>query len=411
MHLSHARYFLPLAALALFGASTQTTAGESPNTLTGVVIAPDGTLATNAQVAIAEESGRIEWTGAFHASAPEERSFLFFSKRNGKRSATAKTDSEGRFSIRGLEAGRYNVASTIDHNAPTLKEGLTLVAGANELELRLESRQPRARLSGIILNADETPVPLATVVIGHEDESHLTLMYQSVSISTPSDKTTSWFQDKYSVQRTIRVDETGRFELAGLASGKYTMVAMVGTSGIAVQTIEMPKSGTINKKVVLHAPAHVEGQVSGLPRRMPLYSDIHPEGLPSNVDSMHMQLSGGSFRKGPLPQADRWLLDLQTNVDDQGYTALLRKMPIKVSPGERHSMLVELDKGLTFDGRVTGPDSEALSGVSVVAESLEDSAWAFGAITDKNGKYSIRGMPDGRYKLTAMRHAKRTAPG
>ena len=74
-------------------------------------------------------------------------------------------------------------------------------------------------------------------------------------------------------------------------------------------------------------------------------------------------------------------------------------------------MNVDLTSGEKFDGIVRGPKGKPLSGVSVVATTVAEPHLSVGAVTDKSGKYALRGMPPGDYTLDAKRWIIRTGPG
>jgi hypothetical protein len=144
-----------------------------------------------------------------------------------------------------------------------------------------------------------------------------------------------------------------------------------------------------------------------------LYCRLSPAGLPKNVTFNYMIAikAGERFHVGPLPKADQWVLMLDQFIETQGYSATLLRAPVHVAPGETSGLEIDLTQGSTLSGEVRGSKGEALRSVSVVATAADDAGRAYGAVTKADGKYAIRGLPDGDYTLEVKRHARRTAPG
>ncbi len=65
---------------------------------------------------------RPELAGAY---APDDKVLLFFTKRNGKRSAEVVTDTDGRFLVRGLAAGQYNVMAVHAERGVAIMENVS----------------------------------------------------------------------------------------------------------------------------------------------------------------------------------------------------------------------------------------------------------------------------------------------
>lgn len=87
------------------------------------------------------------------------------------------------------------------------------------------------------------------------------------------------------------------------------------------------------------------------------------------------------------------------------------EVPLRLESGKTESIDIDVSKGPVLTGEVRGPDDKPLSDVSVVVRAKAGRAIAYGAVTDGEGRYSIRGMPPGAYTLEAKRWAVRTGPG
>jgi protocatechuate 3,4-dioxygenase beta subunit len=385
---------------------------------------------TGVTVAVADaEQGRIWWDGekAVSAWAPEEKVLLFFTKRNGKCAGTAETDSEGRFSIPSLKHGTYNLAAVHAEKGLTLMEKLEFAKDAEPLEVILEpfpetSKTPSFVFKGRVLDPQGQPVSDAVVGIADTEKGHIARYGGDeifVYASSRSDERFAWFSRSRDAGRSgqAKTDENGAFSIRKLRHGSYSLLATHPDKGFAVMEAVAFDEDARPLDVVLEAPAFIEGTVKGLKLRRGLFGrqtvGLSPEGLPKilylNVD---VDLSSGNrFRAGPLPKAEKWTLTVSEYVSKQGYSATLLSAPVRVEPGKTVKLEVDLTKGSPFAGDVRGPEGEVLSGVSVLATAADDSGWAYGAVTGKDGKYTLKGLPDGKYTLEAKRYALRTGPG
>lgn len=210
---------------------------------------------------------------------------------------------------------------------------------------------------------------------------------------------------------TARTDDAGRFVIKGLKSGSYSVFVSHPEKGFALQgDVNQPNKGE-PLDLMLERPAFIEGFIRGLDvdqRRLMLQGKTDVSNVMLSPD-LHLRHKG-AFRVGPLPAAT-WQVSAQQFVMKQGYSATLLNAAVDVMPGKTARLDVDLTSGSAFDGVVRGPKDEPLSGVSVVATTVAMPSLAIGAVTDRHGKYTLRGLPAGEYSLDAKRWAIRTAPG
>ncbi|MCH7813071.1 MAG: carboxypeptidase regulatory-like domain-containing protein [Planctomycetes bacterium] len=184
---------LPAVLLAVPVATGQTdgappTRRPGVNVLEGRVIDHTGQPVAGARVVAAvTESGFIMYDGPgrIHAYGPDEKVFLFFTKRNGRATGEATTNADGRFAIERLKTGKFNLLAVhAEHGlavvenveqpnagkpfdvrlaAPTFVEGTVkgLPGGGPVHFGRLQSKQSRNGLSlnlSVDLQSQERPM-------------------------------------------------------------------------------------------------------------------------------------------------------------------------------------------------------------------------------------------------------------
>ena len=137
---------LAQTALACGDPPEKQEAGDRPkreakdiNVLRGLVVDHEGRPVRGAEVALADaEVGSLNWFDTeTMVYAPEESFLLFFSRRNGKRSATTTTDEEGRFQVRNLKLGTYNVAARHRKRGAIILGGVAIDKAEKRLEIKL----------------------------------------------------------------------------------------------------------------------------------------------------------------------------------------------------------------------------------------------------------------------------------
>lgn len=274
--------------------------------------------------------------------------------------------------------------------------------------------KPLNVFEGRVLDADGEPVAGATV---HVADAEVGFIYyggpDSIYASGP-DERVLWFFKRRNGRRSGQADtdDNGRFVIKGLKKGEYTLLAVHPKKGTAIkERISQPNAGE-PIDVTLEAPIRIAGEIKGLPSKGRYLSLTGTASTPHVMLRPSLMLDAdGEFDIGPLPAAGSWTLSCQVNVDKQGYSATILTIPIRAEAGKTVRVDIDLTEGTSISGEVRGPKDEPLYGVSVVARTVAEPFHEFGAVTDKKGKYSIRGLSDGEFVLSAMRHVPRTGPG
>lgn len=386
----------------------------------------------------AVDVGGIFWQGGnmVQAYAPEEKVLFFFSKLNGQQAGQHTTDAEGRFEIRNLAYGDYNLAAILPGKGLTLREGVAFEKKTGPIEVLLAplaDEPSRRTLTGRVLDHEGNPAANVKVAVADSKNGYLFCHageYVQASYFEPNNAKT-WFQSQDGGGRAgqTTTDADGRFSIDGLKPGSYNLLAVGAEAGVEIVESHALADDPEPLDIKLSPPIYVEGTIKGLksetgsqPRFgfLGLFSaggwttcELAAEGLPANVRfNTSIMLADGAFpRVGPLPKAKKWTLTASEFVARRGYVATLLTAPVSIEPGKTSKIEIDLTKGLELSGNVRGPEGEALSGVSVLAKATGETGWAIGAVTDSHGNYTLRGLSEGEHLLEVLRHALRTAPG
>jgi hypothetical protein len=121
-----------------------------------------------ARVFVADlERGFLAYHGpeSVFAFASDDKVLFFFTKRNGKRSGEGTTDSEGRFVIKGLAAGRYKLLAVHPELGVNIMDGVEQPNPGNPVEVTLD---PPTFLQGTILGLGSGGMFLQTTLVPSE---------------------------------------------------------------------------------------------------------------------------------------------------------------------------------------------------------------------------------------------------
>jgi hypothetical protein len=195
---------------------------------------------------------------------------------------------------------------------------------------------------------------------------------------------------------SARSDGSGRFALETADAGPFTVAAMHGQYGRAQIEVAGPGEVTIQ----LPGGGFVEGQV------------VDPEGDPvqaftvtaSTLDrgmggppAQSFESGDGRFRLGPLAPG---LLEVWAVAE--GYQPGEAKR-VRIDPGQTQSgVVLKLRRSATLTGRVTDARTgRPIAGASVVPAEWSSGALAesVGALTDGDGRYTLKSLPGQRTSI------------
>jgi protocatechuate 3,4-dioxygenase beta subunit len=291
-------------------------------------------------------------------------------------------------------------------------------------------------MEGVVLDHQGAPVKGAAVAAARVDSGHVTgwLYYSGGNHVTAygSDETVLLFFARRNGRgsATGSTDDAGRFRLENIREGKVHLLAAHAERGVAVLTgIPQPNLGK-PVELRLAPPTFIEGRVEGLASglagrrwqellhgaldfsgRWPWLVEGEGDGEAIAINPKVTIEPSGSFRCGPLPAGGTWRLSLRQFVAKRSFSAELLSLPVEVRLGETARVDVDLGQGSEVSGRVSDPDGKPLDGAEVKISFGGDAWRAHGAVTDSEGRYAVRGLPDGPAHLSVLRYAVRTGPG
>jgi protocatechuate 3,4-dioxygenase beta subunit len=300
---------------------------------------------------------------------------------------------------------------------------LTLPAQAEE---PVAGQPPENVFAGRVLDHAKKPVEGATVAVITTGEGFM--FYRApgeMHLWVSDDKLWGLFtrrNGKRSAKTTTDAD--GKFEIRSLHEGKYHVLAVHPERGmIVVPDVRQPNADK-PVDIELTPPTFVRGTLSGWSdagqgcycgarqvleegaENTPLSHQVH-------INPGTLAKKDGEFQIGPLPAGGKWRLSVQRFVPKRSFAASLIEKNVSLAEGK--SNVVDLSKGKTspITGQIHGPDGKPLRDVSVtVAFKDADGIDAtHGALTDKDGKYTVPWLPDGKLKLIAQRWAPRAGFG
>lgn len=319
---------------------------EPSATLRGVTVGPDGRPVGGAEVALSQ--------------APEMPFFI----------PSAVSDEEGRFEIPGLERGaEVYVQGRAQGYVPKPLKKVTLPADG---EVRVEMAREKVLTGRVVEKGTGEPLAGATVTAmkrGTLVMGGMQVMGVTSAGSTPA-------------------GEDGRFELGGLAPGRYEIqvsaeghrdavrtVILEEASEPAPLTIEMERGLELRGRVVDPGGAPVAGaHVRAMPGSL---------GQGAMVGSVQETRSGGdgTFVIQGLGEG-RYTLEAE---DDEG-----RRGTAMAEAGGDQEVVIELSDGTTLRGRVVDEEGTPVSGARV-------RVWGMGTTAPP-----VTTGPDGRFELTPL---------
>jgi peroxiredoxin len=268
------------------------------------------------------------------------------------------------------------------------------------------------RVEGTVVDAAGAPVAGARVLVG--ELGRATLYY-----TTPEDMFLGLpgvaEADAKRFSARLETDARGRFAAGGLEAGRYTVLAADPERGIAFATRPVSDGGVLELRLPLAPAARVEGDVTGLDFDSTVHVlELKPRRSTANVamiPRLTQEHGRWRFASAALPDVREWRLVGTRVVLEQDYRATLFGLPLDLAPGERRKVEVALAGGAAVAGRVVDAGGAPMRGVSVVAASRSEPRRELGAVSDELGRFSIRGLSPGEWRLEANRWTLRELPG
>lgn len=232
-------------------------------------------------------------------------------------------------------------------------------------------------------------------------------------------------------------DDEGRFTLKQFASltARQVLAVAHADGGMALLTHVVPKDHQAEPlRITLDEPAYVSGVRPKLDSQGKSYDyvslDLARSKEPKADDpygadetepgsSVHFLYSGfglaardsRKFKFGPLPPGHRYVVTQYYSTDDLGSPAIFNARWVSPKAGQRCKVDLNTPDGTEMSGRLTGESGQLLANVNVMIRSAAADGMIVGTISDKKGRYTLRGLPPGLHRLDLIRYAVRSGPG
>jgi len=376
------------ASAAGFAAASAEVGGLEPGAVReGLeIVLPDGIVAFGRVVDENEEpvAGAAVALTEANADSLRARFRRLTSGTAGSGGETA-TDGEGRFELRDLAAGRFDLAVSAGGFAPLAVPGVELPEGEAEVDLGTVLMAPGVALEGRVTDTDRRPIAGASITWHAASRNRMMSAFGNPGRSP------------------VTSGEDGRFRVEDLLPGKSIDVEVkaAGFAGHQVQGVEPP--GEEPLLVVLEPAAQLAGRVvdeAGSPIENARVIARGSTG-PGAFGGFGSALSGedGGFTIEDLTPGKITLI-----AQASGYQALERDLGEVAGGEQRRDLRLQLARGATLTGRVVGADGLPLVGARVSVQDSAPGVLRFttrAAPTDADGRFTLEGLPPGRTSFSA----------
>ncbi|MDJ0522082.1 MAG: carboxypeptidase regulatory-like domain-containing protein [Planctomycetota bacterium] len=294
------------------------------------------------------------------------------------------TSADGHFKFKGLAPGLYEVRAMSADGALGFASGMLPQRGAR-VEVNVDLPDGQQGLKGRILYADDKP-------------------FRGMVVATPGQQAFAAAMMGGGGQvRPGFTDEEGRFELTGLAKGRYQISAIIpGALRVMGAPIDLPYQGEYELKILVGGTT-VKGKVIAAATEEPVAG--------ANV-----------FGGGGNPEANFSIFSTQSGEDGtfeltipagRGGGMFVRAagyapQMVEFRGGVDENVVVSMLALGKLSGRVTAQEGgSAIQGVTVFATPQSGRGMPFGgglnaAITDADGRYTFDGVQPGAVKVHAL---------
>lgn len=296
------------------------------------------------------------------------------------------TDSEGRFTLRGLGSGAVELEAVA--RAYATREPVVVELGIGEHVTGVEVLVDGAyTISGFVVRKDDQSRGVPNVIVGG-------LNMRASFTPTGFDTT----------------DGHGYFEILGVRPGTYSMVALVdGLMPSIFQTTVVVSDADVNDVlVVLDTGATLSGRVEPPgPARLSLQVDTEEIGL-TNL----FNVAGAALVRGEAGEDGQFVMRA---VPSGKYTLVARapdgsvgELPVKVTGDDQSGLVVRLEGRARVAGRVVDATGAPVAGLRVEldARAAKRQQLDFGEMMDdagrtgEDGRFEVLGLEAGKYGLT-----------
>ncbi len=310
--------------------------------------------------------GRVLLADGTPAAGAEVRAVDSADRRRFRRQQPATVSGDGSYILEGVEPGSRLITVQLP-DGPRVSEELEVEPGINTLDLVLPAG---VEVSGRVLDEDGAAVEGALVSL-REGGS-------------------------FSGNFTARSGSDGAVVLASVQPGRYAVTAEHADLAATTlpEPIEVTDAPILGLEIRLTSGSLVTGRVLGLAAEELVGTEVVAWRQSGGLWKQGSVDSEGGFRLGPL-EAGSWSVSVRT----LGGRAL--EESLEILPGERNTT-IDLDfgdkEGLTVTGLVLAGGTP-LAGAFVLLNGI-DSSQGGTSQTDHEGRFTVRDLPGGNYRLT-----------
>lgn len=313
---------------------------------------------------------------------------------------TETTDGDGHATFRGVGDGYTSVTAVAPGYGPA--NGSVMIGKTQRLAEVAVWLSPGAAVSGVVVDERGAPIKDAKV--------------------TASDVSLGWDPARGRGQAPITTDGKGAFTIPALAAGSYRVNAADETHAPAASepfTVD-GVNPTTGIKVVMPAGAHLAGVVVDSAGQPAAYATVKLSGSEAAADTVYRQAAAderGQFSIDALPRRE-----VKVRAESETAASAVASVDLAAVP-EKKDLRLLLDQEGAISGVVVDGAGEpvAEASVSAVVDFLADDrkrgdftlASSTATTTDGGGRFTLRGLEDGSYRLAASRegHGERAAFG
>jgi hypothetical protein len=274
-------------------------------------------------------SGRVVTAGDQRPVAGAEVQAATTERRFDLLPPKTTSDAEGRFRLEGLPGGAFDVTARKGDLVGTAPQTLFLGAGGHSQDVEI-AVSPGLSLSGTVKGGEGDGKPLAS--------AQLILTLRAAGSLGPFDRSVS-----------ARSDKDGRFRLAGLLPGSYTLIT--SAEGRAVKMEELSLAQSLTRDVVLEAAPTLAGVVltAGGQPAGGAQVEVTVRGAGANRFGAADHTVSDSQGRFTLSRLSAGIATITARHGDE--TAEVKDLPLRAS--ERKELTVKLQPGALVSGQVT----------------------------------------------------------
>ena len=310
-------------------------------------------------------------------------------------SRSARTDSDGRYAVRGLPEGKVSLSIDAEGYEPHHAE-IPLAAGGTD---HLVTLRKGSFIAGVVTEGDKPPASTF-----------------EVSVQGPIEAARSADGSRRTVSREAETDAAGAFRIEGLPQGRYRLeVKIPDTYGNAEAELDKVAAGTDDVLVSLAPKVRVPVLVldpDGKPVAGAVLSAVRMAGGGSRTYFVHG--SSGSRAPNVTDAKGGGSVEARTGgrlvVTASKAPLLDAKATIDLASAQVSNVVLRMSAGLAIEGRVVDAAGTPVEGLRVGSDGRrssfdDDEDGGTTARTGKDGRFSLRGLPAGPASLAVARPA------